>query len=56
MNKRDLIELRDSVEDAAVKQALRYAIKRIYDLENQLREVHTLCKAAQRAASLKEDE
>jgi hypothetical protein len=56
MTKRDLIQLRDSTNEPAVKAALRYAIVRIEVLEERLREVHLLCKSIQRTASYKEDE
>jgi hypothetical protein len=55
MTKRDLIALRDSTEDPEVKKALRWAITRIEMLEDQLREVNTLCKSIQRAAALRND-
>lgn len=48
MNKRDLIELRDTIEDEEIKRAFRYAIGRIEALEERLREVQTLCKSIQR--------
>lgn len=56
MNKRDLITLRDNASDDDMRRALRYAVSRIDILEEQLREVHVLCKALQRAASFREEE
>jgi hypothetical protein len=53
MTKADLIRLRDEMGDDEVRQALRWAIRRIENLESDLREVDTMAKSIRRIVDTK---